>query len=861
MSEVKEPPPKPSRIRTSTSSFAKSEACNIAMQGTTINELQFPVSKTPAPLPRLNQRIAVQGVNPAAKVGEEQLETKIERDGRDADIVAIRSALISNTSGVPFKAITPTSLPINQRINNIPMDSAPVASRAVLLRATSAPAPPPKPKRISIPQPKAKPLSLQSVPISQKEPALRPAALSAPVSVASPPPSPVASASMAPMTSTKTPNALPNENSHSKVVVNSVLTSPVHPIFPPPKKPRSTEHSLDGSLNSVDFMSTHQRFKTQKKAQNSSPPSSMSKSSPNIGTEPLFEHSIDKEAGTNPTLVGARSRLRSTSDAKASTSLTVAVSHTTRSLSTNSHSQDESDGFSFINHNKGNISPLVSPTHAPLHFKRNGQYEDDMDENHPTATAERLTASLHKIQALAQGQTERMKQINYAEKKADLTEAVYEKSNIWRARGAEWGGIAKKAWEDRGGMGGIAGGLADRWKKRSDGGHDGMMDYSRPGPASQIFGIPLEDAVRLSRISASAGVPAIVSRCIEYLDIMGVEEVGLYRVSGSTTNVAKLKAIFEHGNDYDFLQKGNEPQNPHDVATLLKLYLRELPSPIIPTDIMLSCNGIDFSDLKLQPIQRLKDTLNHLPLENYILLGTLCQHLSNLADYESCTKMNISNLGLIFCPTLQIGSVLFKNLLGGDGSEEERRKCLLTVWADLDLKREEIENLEMIRNFEHNLQLEKDRNEVTVSNSASKGHGWGEEWERNKEMNEYGRQSWEETDRDLINCGSSLPQQSALPSLSKGSTGSKFGGTFTTLNKTKADPPLDLYDELMTRELNEATNTPLIDLSEPDMNQQQQEDRWRRHAREPATNRRSKSPSPLSLNVSRHERYPAVSIR
>jgi len=61
-----------------------------------------------------------------------------------------------------------------------------------------------------------------------------------------------------------------------------------------------------------------------------------------------------------------------------------------------------------------------------------------------------------------------MKQINYSEKKADLAEAVYEKSSQWRARGAEWGGIAKKAWEERGGMGGIAGGIADRWKRKGE---------------------------------------------------------------------------------------------------------------------------------------------------------------------------------------------------------------------------------------------------------------------------------------------------------------------------------------------------------------------------------------------------------
>ncbi|KAF9307155.1 hypothetical protein BG003_000780, partial [Podila horticola] len=210
-------------------------------------------------------------------------------------------------------------------------------------------------------------------------------------------------------------------------------------------------------------------------------------------------------------------------------------------------------------------SPSYGSSQSPM-----SDSEDYSDESQTT-----LTASLHKIQALAHEQTGRMKHINYSEKKADLAEAVYEKSSQWRARGAEWGGIAKKAWEERGGMGGIAGGIADRWKRKADGTNEGGQDLSRSESSEPIFGLPLQDAVRISRISPSVGVPAVVTRCIEYLDIMGVEEVGLYRVPGSTSNVARLKTMFDHGLDYDFLQKGHEPQNPHDVATLLKLYLRE----------------------------------------------------------------------------------------------------------------------------------------------------------------------------------------------------------------------------------------------------------------------------------------------
>jgi len=107
-----------------------------------------------------------------------------------------------------------------------------------------------------------------------------------------------------------------------------------------------------------------------------------------------------------------------------------------------------------------------SPTYPTRPIGGYGELSDEDQEAVNATAAATLTASLHKIQALAHEQTERMKQINYSEKKTDLAEVVYEKSSQWRARGAEWGGIAKKAWDDRGGMNGIAGGLADRWKRR-----------------------------------------------------------------------------------------------------------------------------------------------------------------------------------------------------------------------------------------------------------------------------------------------------------------------------------------------------------------------------------------------------------
>ncbi|KAF8931122.1 hypothetical protein BGZ58_007814 [Dissophora ornata] len=853
-----------------------------------------PVAKAPPPLPRPGgPKVAPKLINVNAVALPEQPRKASGREEttRNDTSATVRSRAQSfHDIGIPFRAAIATApQPTIAGSNDIPTGSAPALDNA-LPRASSAPAPPPKPKRISLaPQPNAKPLSLQSLPLQPKaEPPVRSMTTPASMTLTGTAASTKTTTSSTPPT---TPNSIPSNATSSqdspkpKLVSTSVHAVSSQPLSPPAKKPRSGEHSADDALTPFEFAPAQQRFRNQSRthaqALASSPPHSMSMSQPNIGSKSMTCPSTPEKrtesgvAGTNPTLIGARSRLRSTSDAKASTSLAVAVPYSTRTMATNAWPFDDGNGFGF--NDREYARALVSPTYPPPQFRRNGVYEDDVDDGSAgTAAAEKLAASLHKIQALAQGQTERMKQINYAEKKADLAEVVHEKSSLWRARGAEWGGIAKKAWGDRGGMGGIAGGIADRWKKRGDGMHDETSEYHRPG-VSAIFGIPLEDAVRISKISASTGVPAVVTRCIEYLDVMGVEEVGLYRVSGSTINVARLKAMFDSGHDYDFLQKGNEPQNPHDVATLLKLYLRELPSPIIPVDVMPIFNTIDFSDSNQQPIQKLKDALYQLPLENYILLGTTCKHLSNLADYESYTKMNISNLGVIFCPTLQIGSILFKNLLGGDGSEDERHESLLVVWNDLERRHEEMENLEMIKDFEMGLQFEKNGDRA-FRDDAGREHELEREREKVVRENSLGRQSWEEVDRDLLDLSSSPPLQptsfssSLSQSHAKGSSGSRRGGLFTSaplpsvyntkysegLSKARpSEPPLDLYDELMTKELNEATNTPLIDLGD-DVESDHQDTRWKRHAREPATNRRTESPP---RGVTRHERVPAVSIR
>ncbi|KAF9944401.1 hypothetical protein BGZ70_004689, partial [Mortierella alpina] len=231
----------------------------------------------------------------------------------------------------------------------------------------------------------------------------------------------------------------------------------------------------------------------------------------------------------------------------------------------------------------------------------------------------------------------------------------------WRSRGAEM--LSKKNW--------------GRTRKNSEptyGANKGL-------PACPIFGASLEDAVRMSHISGTPMVPAVLLRCAEYLEVKGIDEVGLYRVPGSHASVQKLKKMFDTGKDHNLLAM--EGIDPNDIATLLKLYLRELPTPLLPAIFLEQFQSLISTDRQI--CHTLRGILVRLPRPNYVVLSYLCHHLSRIAAHSEKTKMNVSNLGVVFAPTLSIGSVLFRALLGGyyDPSDtvESRDKGLKIVWG------------------------------------------------------------------------------------------------------------------------------------------------------------------------------------
>ncbi|KAI8996360.1 hypothetical protein BD414DRAFT_477690 [Trametes punicea] len=176
-----------------------------------------------------------------------------------------------------------------------------------------------------------------------------------------------------------------------------------------------------------------------------------------------------------------------------------------------------------------------------------------------------------------------------------------------------------------------------------------------------VFGVSLEDSLEVAQI---ASLPAIVFRCIQYLEAKKAEqEEGIYRLSGSSAVIKSLKDRFNAEGDVDLLAS-DEYWDPHAIAGLLKTFLRELPASILTRDLHLRfLSVIDFVDPQ-ERIRELSHLISSLPLANYSLLRALTAHLILIVQNANVNKMTMRNVGIVFSPTLGIPAGVFSLMLG-----------------------------------------------------------------------------------------------------------------------------------------------------------------------------------------------------
>jgi hypothetical protein len=66
-----------------------------------------------------------------------------------------------------------------------------------------------------------------------------------------------------------------------------------------------------------------------------------------------------------------------------------------------------------------------------------------------------------------------------------------------------------------------------------------------------VFGLTLEQLFDRDQ----SAVPLVVYQCIQAVDLYGIEAEGIYRLSGTASHIAALKAMFDNGKFQGFLSK------------------------------------------------------------------------------------------------------------------------------------------------------------------------------------------------------------------------------------------------------------------------------------------------------------------
>jgi len=181
--------------------------------------------------------------------------------------------------------------------------------------------------------------------------------------------------------------------------------------------------------------------------------------------------------------------------------------------------------------------------------------------------------------------------------------------------------------------------------------------YAQPPPANSgnlppvkpVFGLSLE---QLFERDGSA-VPMVVYQCIQAVDLFGLEVEGIYRLSGTSSHITRIKAMFDNdASKVDFRNPENFFHDVNSVAGLLKQFFRDLPDPLLTTEHYGGFIEAARNEDDIVRRDSLHAIINSLPDPNYATLRALTLHLNRIQESSASNRMNASNLAIVFGPTL-----------------------------------------------------------------------------------------------------------------------------------------------------------------------------------------------------------------
>ncbi|KAL4780870.1 Chimaerin and related Rho GTPase activating protein [Aspergillus varians] len=166
------------------------------------------------------------------------------------------------------------------------------------------------------------------------------------------------------------------------------------------------------------------------------------------------------------------------------------------------------------------------------------------------------------------------------------------------------------------------------------------------GSPTGLFGTDLEQRMEHEK----SIIPGIITRCIQEVELRGMDMEGIYRKSGASSAIQTIREGFERSpQDYDI----SDPDlDIHAVTSALKQYFRKLPMPLITYDVyehIIETGEIGSHSGRVEALQR---SLGELPRVHQDVLEFLVFHLKRVVEREKENLMTSQNIAVVFAPTI-----------------------------------------------------------------------------------------------------------------------------------------------------------------------------------------------------------------
>jgi hypothetical protein len=172
---------------------------------------------------------------------------------------------------------------------------------------------------------------------------------------------------------------------------------------------------------------------------------------------------------------------------------------------------------------------------------------------------------------------------------------------------------------------------------------------SRATIQGNCFGLKLHELMTGNAKEIGRDIPRFVTQCIAFIDEHGLDQEGLYRISGSSTDIENARAKYNKGQMVDF-----RAAEIHLVSGLLKLWLRDLREPLCTFGLFNEFISLIDEDAKphADVLTRLAEIVLLLPQYERFSLHELMLHLSRVAKAADKNNMRADNLAIVIGPNI-----------------------------------------------------------------------------------------------------------------------------------------------------------------------------------------------------------------